>query len=158
MTYEWRNAAHTVGAIVAGNHSVIVEPGHPLWEEFLTGDPAEFAPEPTLPELDPLETERAQMRLSFAQFLLGLVEQGWISPAEHGAWLSGSGLPAAVAAALATIPETAPDGTLPRLRAQTRALRPSVVERDNDLLALMAHLRGATPEQLDEFFRVYAAV
>lgn len=121
-------------------------------------------PEPELDEEVPvsdedrLTHERAQMRLSFAQFLMGLVEQGWISTAEHGAWLSGSGLPAAVAAALATIPETAPDGTMPRLRAQTRALRPSVVERGNDLLALMAHLRGATPEQLDDFFRVYAAV
>lgn len=96
--------------------------------------------------------------LSFAQFLVGLVEQEWITEAEATAWLSGNSLPAAVEAALATLPETAEDGSKPRLRARALALRPSEILRTNELLLMMAAMKGATPEQLDQFFRTYAGV
>lgn len=112
---------------------------------------------PKTPE-EVLEEERAAMSLSFAQFVVGLVEQQWVSPQEGSAWLSGSALPAAVEAALGTIPETAEGGSMPRLRARARALRPSEVQRNNELLLLMASMQNASPEDLDGFFRSYAAI
>ena len=45
-----------------------------------------------------------------------------------------------------------------QLKARARALRPSVIERNNVLLLLLAQARGKTPEQLDDFFRKYANV
>lgn len=95
--------------------------------------------------------------LSFAQFVVGLTETGWITDAEAEAWLAGNALPAGVELALGQIPAQA-GGQKPRLRARARALRPSVVMRNNELLAMMAAQRGATAEQLDDMFRTYAAI
>lgn len=96
--------------------------------------------------------------LSFAQFVVGLTEQGWITPQEGTNWLTATSLPAAVEAAINALPATAEDGSMPRLRARARALRPSEVVRSNPLLLMMAAQRGATAEDLDTFFRVYAAI
>jgi len=96
--------------------------------------------------------------LSFAQLVVGLTEQGWITDTEADAWLAGNALPAAVEAAIMSIPEVLEDGSRPRLRAKARALRPSTIARDNELLIMMSHMQGATSEQLDEVFRVYARV
>lgn len=95
--------------------------------------------------------------LSFAQFVIGLTETGWITDAEAEAWLGGNALPAAVEAALGQIPAQV-SGQKPRLRARARALRPSVVMRNNELLAMMAAQRGATQEQLDNLFRTYSEI
>lgn len=96
--------------------------------------------------------------LSFAQFIVGLVETGWITEAEGEAWLESSALPAFVAGVIAQIPAAGRGMEKPRLRAKARAWRPSTIERSNELLALMAKQRGATAEQLDELFRVYSQV
>lgn len=120
----------------------------------LTAVPA--APPPT-PE-EALGMERSLMRLSFSQFVVGLAEQGWITEVEAGAWLSANALPAAVEAALSSLPETTEDGSKPRLRARARALRPTEIERTNELLLMMAAMQGASAEQLDQFFRIYAGV
>jgi hypothetical protein len=96
--------------------------------------------------------------ISFAQFIVGLTEQAWITDAEAAAWLGASALPATVEGALSGIPETGPDQTKPRLRARARALRPSVIQRSNELLLMMAQSRGASAAQLDDFFRKYAAI
>lgn len=105
------------------------------------------------PVPDPVPQE-----LSFAQFIVGLTEQGWVTQTEANNWLTATSLPAAVEAAIATLPETAPDGSKPRLRARARALRPSVILRTNELLLMMAAMRGATAAQLDDFFRFYAGI
>lgn len=113
--------------------------------------------EPPLTDAEKLTRERAGMELSFAQFVVGLTETGWISDAEADAWLAGNALPAGVEVALNQIPAQAGQ-TKPRLRARARALRPSVVLRNNELLLLMAQQRGATAEQLDNLFRTYSQV
>lgn len=136
-----------------GDH---VSPAYAGWErgEFsLEAEPE--PPPPTVEQL--LAVERGRMELSFAQFIIGLTEQGWITEAEADAWLAGSALPAAVTAAISQIPAQAGEQK-PRLRAKARALRPSTVVRTNELLALMAAQRGATGAQLDDLFRTYAAI
>jgi hypothetical protein len=106
----------------------------------------------------PQESNPVPEVISFSQLVVGLVEQKWITPAEAEGWLSANSLPAAVEAAINTLPATAPDGSMPRLRARARALRPSEIHRSNQLLLLMASMRKATEADLDEFFRVYAAI
>lgn len=109
----------------------------------------------TLPEPAPTPVPQS---LSFAQFVLGLAELGWITDAEAETWLAGNGLPAGVEAVLSQLPASAPGGVKPRLRARARAMRPSVIERNNELLLMMAQARGATAEQLDDFFHAYVVV
>ena len=95
------------------------------------------------------EQLRADMSLSFAQLLIGLVAEGWITEAEGDAWLAGV-LPAAVLALIATLPAGA------RFAARARAARPSVVLRTDPLVAGLAAATGKTAAQLDTFFLTYA--
>lgn len=44
------NAEQTIGTIVTGPHTVVVEPGHPRWAEFLASSPATYAPSPPTAE------------------------------------------------------------------------------------------------------------
>jgi hypothetical protein len=94
---------------------------------------------------------RAQMRLSFAQLLIGLDAEAWITTAEADAWLTGT-LPAPVTALIVTLP--APQ----QFPARARALRPTVVERADPLVGLLAAAQGKTDADLDTFFLTYAQV
>jgi hypothetical protein len=96
------------------------------------------------------EIERASMSLSFAQLLIGLVTEGWISQAAGEAWLAGT-LPAQVTAILSTLPVEQ------QFAAKARALRPSVVQRMDPLVAALGFATGKTAEQLDTFFMTYSA-
>lgn len=89
--------------------------------------------------------------ITFAQLLIGLVAEGWITEAEGDAWLAGT-LPAAALAVIATLPEAQ------RFGARTRALRPSVVVRSDPLVIALAASEGITSEQLDQFFITYSQV
>jgi hypothetical protein len=89
--------------------------------------------------------------ISFAQLMIGLVSEGWITTAEGEAWLTGT-LPAPVLALIGTLPEAQ------RFPAKARALRPTIVERTDPLVSAMGSAQGKTPEQLDDFFRTYAAI
>jgi hypothetical protein len=89
--------------------------------------------------------------LSFAQLMIGLVAEGWITTAEGEAWLTGT-LPAPVVALIATLPEAQ------RFAAKARALRPTIVERTDPLVSALGSAQGKTPEQLDDFFQTYAAI
>jgi hypothetical protein len=40
------NAEQTVGNITEGNHTIVVEPGHPLWKDFVASNPAPYIPPP----------------------------------------------------------------------------------------------------------------
>jgi hypothetical protein len=126
--------------------------------EMAEEETAEFMAQSEAAMEEILTVERSSAQLSFSQFIVGLSEQGWINQTEANNWLSANSLPAAVEAAIAKLPETAPDGSNPRLRARARALRPSVILRTNELLLMMAAMRGATAAQLDDFFRVYATI
>lgn len=94
---------------------------------------------------------RALMTLTFAQLLIGLVAEGWISEQEGEAWLAGT-LPAAVLAVIGTLPQGQ------RFAAKARAARPSVIERLDPLVVALAAAQGKSDAQLDAFFAAYAAV
>lgn len=95
--------------------------------------------------------DRQSMTLTFAQLLIGLVAEGWITEAEGEAWLAGT-LPAAVLAVIGTLPAQA------QFAAKARAARPSVVERLDPLVVALAAAQGKTEAQIDAFFTSYAAV
>ena len=88
--------------------------------------------------------------LSFAQLLIGLVTEEWITEAEGGGWLVGT-LPAPVLAVIATLP------TNQQFAAKARAIRPSAVVRADPLVAALAAAEGKTSAEIDAFFTTYAA-
>lgn len=98
-----------------------------------------------------LEAARAFLKLSFAQLLIGLVTEQWITEAEGEAWLAGT-LPAAVLTVIDALPADQ------RFAAKARALRPSEVLRGDPLVASMGAAAGKTESEIDDFFRTYAAV
>ena len=102
-------------------------------------------------EAEELEFERSRMQITFAQMLIGLVTEQWITEAEGEAWLTGT-LPAAVLALISTLPSGQ------QFAAKARAIKPSVVLRSDPLVAALGAAQGKTPEQMDVFFRTYAQV
>lgn len=109
--------------------------------------PAE--PDPTPEEV--LAGQRANMRLSFAQMMIGLVAEGWITEEEGRAWLKKT-VPAAVEALIATLPAGQ------RFAALARATDPSYITRNDPLLVALATAEGKTEGQIDAFFLTYANV
>lgn len=97
------------------------------------------------------EREAARPKLTFSQLLIGLVAEKWIMEAEGEAWLVGV-LPAGVEALIETLP---PEQRFP---ARARATAPTVVYRDDPLVIALGAAQGKTPEELDAFFKTYAAV
>lgn len=102
-------------------------------------------PRPVVPSQPEPEAEPVVRQLSFAQLLIGLVAEGWITEAEGTAWLSGT-LPAPVEALIATLPEGQ------RFPARARAVRPSVVLRNDPLVVALGAAQGKTSQELDQFF------
>lgn len=94
---------------------------------------------------------RAGMRLSFAQLLIGLVAEKWITDAEGEAWLEAN-LPAALQAVIATLPQEH------QFPARARALRPSQIERLDPMVDMLGAAQRVSPEGMDEFFTKYMAV
>ena len=88
--------------------------------------------------------------LSFAELLIGLVTEEWITEAEGDAWLSGT-LPAPVLALIATLPAGQ------QFAAKARAIRPSAVVRADPLVVGLGTAQGKTSAQMDAFFTTYAA-
>lgn len=108
--------------------------------------------EPPLSDEEMLTRERAAMRLSFAQLLIGVVTEGWITAAEGRAWRDRLALPAQVQALIATLPEAQ------QFAAETRAFAPSEVHRNDPLVVGLGVTAGRTPDELDAFFRTYANI
>lgn len=92
---------------------------------------------------------RGGMSLTFAQLMIGLVAEAWVTEAEADAWLAGT-LPAALLALIATLP---PEQQFP---AKARALRPSVVLRVDPMVEALGAAQGKTPAEIDTFFTTYA--
>lgn len=95
--------------------------------------------------------KRPYMRLSFAQLMIGLVKEGWLTEADAQLWLTGV-LPPQVQATISLLPEEN------RFPAMARASRPSEVLRTDPLVEMMALAQGRTAEELDAFFETYSAV
>jgi hypothetical protein len=89
--------------------------------------------------------------LSFAQLIIGLVIEQWISRQEGEAWLQGI-LPAQVQMLISTLPEDQ------QFIALARASRPSVIMRDDPLVDALSALQQKTPEDIDQFFITYSGV
>lgn len=89
-------------------------------------------------------------QLTFAQLLIGLVAEGWITETEGEAWLEGR-IPAAADALIATLPEGQ------RFAARARASRPSTVLRTDPLVIALAASQGRA-DDLDRFFTTYAVI
>lgn len=112
-----------------------------------TWDGEAFA-EPPAAEARP---DRSAMSLSFAQLLIGLVAEGWITEAEGEGWLAGTP-PAAALALVATLPAQH------RFAARVRMIRPSVVLRTDPLVQGLAFAEGKSEVDLDRFFLAYGLV
>jgi hypothetical protein len=125
----------------------VVCPAYAGWQSY--GYSLVEVPPPT-PE-DVLELERAGMKVSFAQLMIGLVTEQWITEAEGEAWLAGT-LPTAVLTIIDTLPVEQ------QFAAKARAIRPSEVLRNDPLVVSLGAAADKTPEELDDFFRTYAAV
>ena len=107
---------------------------------------------PEMTEEQILEAARRGMRLSFAQLLIGLVTEQWITTAEGRAWRDRVALPTPVAELIATLPEEE------QFAAETRAIAPSEVLRLDPLLVGLGAATGKTDAQIDAFFLTYGAV
>lgn len=103
--------------------------------------------DPQIPLLQPLPNRK----LSFAQLLIGLVTEGWITESEGDAWL-GRVLPPPVVQLIAAMNPSE------RFAARARALDPSVVLRDDPLLNSLAVAQNKSSADLDRFFVTYGSV
>lgn len=97
------------------------------------------------------EERRSSLMLSFAQLLIGLVAEGWITEAEGKAWLAGT-LPAAVNGLIDQLPADQ------QFAAYARATRPTEVLRLDPLVVALAQSAQKTPEEMDQFFLTYSQV
>lgn len=97
------------------------------------------------------QTAPVPQSMSFAQLLIGLVSEAWITEAEGELWLSGS-LPFNVLLVIDSLPVDQ------RFAAKVRATRPSVVLRNDPLVASMGAAAGKTVEEIDAFFQTYSTV
>lgn len=91
------------------------------------------------------------VRITFAQLLIGLVAEGWITEQEGDGWLAGT-LPGPVLGLISTLPAEH------RFAAKARAIRPSEVLRHDPLVEMLGAAQGKTTEELDVFFATYSQV
>lgn len=121
------------GLIVGGRNATVTDtrPGNP---RDIEAELAEF---------------RGRLKLSFAQLLIGLVAEGWITQAEGTAWLINRTLPAPVTALIGQLPADQ------QFAALARAVAPSEVLRLDPLVVALGNAQGKTPAQMDEFFITY---
>lgn len=105
------------------------------------GEPVGTPPAPVIPIPN----------LSFAQLLIGLVTEGWITQAEGEGWLVGT-LPDPVLLVISMLPPNQ------QFAAKARASRPSDVERSDPLVAALAAAEGKTSAEIDAFFTTYSGV
>jgi hypothetical protein len=98
-----------------------------------------------------LEDSRKGMKLSFAQLLIGLVQEGWLSEPEGSSWLAGT-LPEPVLKVIKLLPKKH------QFAATVRATRPSEVLRADPIVRLIGASQGKTEEELDKFFLHYSEV
>lgn len=121
-----------------------VVPSDPLFATAqAAGANAPFEPAP-----EPIPA-RQTTQITFAQLLIGLVAEGWITEAEGDAWLSGTP-PAPVIALIGQLPAGQ------RFAAKARAIRPSVVSLSDPLVQALGVMQGKTAE-LPAFFNTYGA-
>lgn len=95
------------------------------------------------------QTVPVPQEISFAQLLIGVVSEGWITESEGQSWLSGT-LPSAVLSLIDNLPVEQ------RFAAKVRAIRPSTIIRNDPFVVAMGFAAGKTTEEMDKFFQTYA--
>ena len=111
----------------------------------VTGEVTQIEIEGNGPTIEVPQTRQ----ITFAQLLIGLVEEQWITEAEGDAWLTGT-LPAPVLNLIGQLPAQY------RFRAKARAIRPSIVLLNDPLVQQLAAAQNKTAE-LPAFFNTYGA-
>lgn len=91
------------------------------------------------------------IEITFAQLLIGLVAEGWITGDEGKLWLSGKP-PAVVEQLISQLPEGQ------QFPAYARAVSPSVVKRSDPLVVALGEFSGKTAQDMDAFFDKYSKV
>lgn len=129
----------------------VVSPAYEGWANTDGYSLVAAPPAPPVSVEETLAAERAGLSLSFAQLLIGLVSEAWISEAEGEAWLDGA-LPASVDALIATLPADQ------RFAAKAHAKRPSVILRLDPLVVSLGAMQGKTEADLDTFFKTYGGL
>lgn len=132
---------------------VVQDPDPPLAaDERLWGPEYEVLGDHVRAYCLPVKADPSELvRLTFAQLLIGLVAEGWISEADGEGWLGGT-LPGPVIALIGSLPAEQ------QFPAKARALRPSEVLRNDPMVVMLGALQGKTPAELDAFFVKYSQV
>jgi len=97
------------------------------------------------------ELSHVPASMSFAQFIIGLVAEEWITEEEAHIWLSGT-LPPRVVSTISLVPADK------RFATTAKALRPSTMYRLDPLLQIMALAQKRSKSEVDEFFSKYSSV
>jgi hypothetical protein len=111
----------------------------------VTGEVTQIEIEGNGPTIEVPQTRQ----ITFAQLLIGLVAEGWITEAEGEAWLTGTP-PAPVIALIGQLPAGQ------RFAAKARAVRPSIVLLSDPLVQALGAMQGKSAE-LPGFFNTYGA-
>lgn len=90
------------------------------------------------------------VKMTFAQLLIGLVAEGWITEQEGEGWLTGT-LPAPIIGLIGQLP------VQHRFAAKARAIRPTEVIMSDPLVQMIAEAQGKQ-ESLVNFFKTYSRV
>jgi hypothetical protein len=99
-----------------------------------------------------LQAARLEMKLTFSQLMIGLVNMGWITKSEGRAWLAGNALPAEVLALINSLPEEH------QFAAEARAMRMTVAERLDPMVLALAAVRSIPAADMDQFFTTFGGV
>lgn len=140
-------APNAYAATIAGEEWQNITPESYMWDEVQ----ARIADGEEVIDLTGPQPPAIPEQMTFAQLLIGLVAENWISEAEGEAWLTGV-VPAAVSSLIASLPEGQ------RFAALARASRPSVMMRSDPLVAAMADMQDKSQVEMDDFFSTYSAV
>lgn len=141
ITNAQLTATGSIAALIDGVQMTIpADPGNRHYAAMVA---AGVTPAPYTAPPEPIPQQ-----MTFAQLLIGLVAEGWITEAEGDAWLEGR-IPAAARALIATLPQSQ------RFAAKARTARPSVVLRNDSLVVALGSEQG---RDLDAFFATYSAV
>lgn len=153
MQAEWRNAQHTILALIdETGHVIIVEPGHPLWmEASARPDIVPYSP-PADPEPTPEDPRAAIPPLTRRQLFIALHRLGLISAAEAVAAAATGTVPVALEPMFAALPE--PDQTDARVTFAAFQM----AYRLDPMTAMIASAAGMTEAQIDAIWTGFASV
>ncbi len=138
---EYEDAGILLAAMSYGQNGLLVAGRNATVTATRAGNPRDV-------EAELLEL-RSHLKLTFAQLLIGLVTEGWITQAEGTAWLINRMPPAPVTALINQLPAAE------QFTALARVVQPSEVLRLDPLVVSLGAAQGKTPAEVDQFFITY---